>query len=1047
MLSLPPISEESLQCLSLAALFEGRFSLDWIVELSGYRPSRVLVVLERKTHKGWIEKLQDGFFIFKDEKIKEALQENLIQLEKNDLHLKIAKLLIRELPDCNESQEIISQHLFKTPLDLDHCRLLLKAADKARQNRFFKKALSCYKKILDDIYRLSGMESDLLYIETTLKFVRIAMARENCTMVSNVVEKAVVKADKHDMKKDLFLLKMHLAKNDFLQARFSQSKVHTEEAWSIIKEMDIDQRFMLSVTAFRIFSYFWQGKIIEAIHTYEEAGNPIEQFPMEDHSILAAATVGYCYALSGQVSQGLGMLHAIQKHCVAKGDLILAGDIEVTIAGMMLQLHRPDEAIAHLENYKPDDCDNDWNSMRAKVILFLSYFLKGKNKIAVKHFKNWLGRVFEIDVTLSVNVYWLEFCKCIEEGKIPRFGNISLEDEVRKFEDCGNVQVKGTAWRYRAYLQERESQSHERILESLRISAKYLQESGDVFQLCRTYLELSRIYTLMGNMEASQELMEKISEMLGNSNPDFIPRDLLWCVKKIPWSWESLCDELLKLGQDISTTRDKKQLLQIILSTSNRITGAERGAIFKIEKNDKMQLTASKNITPTDINHQSFKHVSEMLDQVAKTRKGTITKVEDSSKHKGQEHILAQIAVPMIVRNRIVGVLYHDNTHYMNSFNEPDLKLLSGFATQAAIAIDHAEAYEEIQRLNQKLSQEKQYYREQSFKNPEFDEIIGANIGILEVLNTINRVAETDTTVLILGETGVGKDLVARAIHRHSKRNSHPFIKVPCNALPDTLMSSELFGHERGAFTGSIQRRIGRFELADSGTIFLDEIGELHLDVQTQLLQVLQSKEFERVGGSETIKSDFRLIAATNCNLTEAVKKQKFRSDLFYRLNVFPIHVPPLRERKDDIPALSYYFLKKFSARMGKKFDGISQGDMEKLKKYDWPGNIRELESIIQRATVLSQNNNFRISELSNDVLETDRSRPTLTLEENERMHILQTLKRTGWRVRGKGGAAELLNMHYSTLFFRMKKLGIQRSAEIITRRMPKKEINTAQSF
>jgi transcriptional regulator with GAF, ATPase, and Fis domain len=385
----------------------------------------------------------------------------------------------------------------------------------------------------------------------------------------------------------------------------------------------------------------------------------------------------------------------------------------------------------------------------------------------------------------------------------------------------------------------------------------------------------------------------------------------------------------------------------------------------------------------------------------------------------------------MIVRNKVVGVLYHDNTHYANSFSDADLKLLSAFASQAAIALDHAEAYAEIQRLNQKLNEEKQYYKEQSVQNINSNDLIGKSSKIMEVLNKINQVADTETTVLILGETGVGKGLVAKALHLHSKRNNHPFIKVLCNALPDSLICSELFGHEKGAFTGSVQRRIGRFELADGGTIFLDEIGDLQLDVQAQLLQVLQSKEFERVGGSETIKSNFRLITATNRDLADAVKNQRFRSDLYYRLNVFPIYVPPLRDRKEDIPILVYHFLKTFSNRMGKIINGIPKREMEKMMQYDWPGNVRELESIIERGTVLSQQGHFRLPELNTASLELHPSTTTMTHEENERLHILQTLKKTGWKVRGKGGAAEILDIHYSTLFFRMKKLGIQRPPDV----------------
>jgi transcriptional regulator with GAF, ATPase, and Fis domain len=1048
MKSLLSFPQEYNLCLSLTAFFEINFCLDWIVELTGNKPSRVLAVLDEGTQQGWIEKLQDGFFAFKDLKIKQALQEHLTLTEKQNLHRQIAELLIRELPDNPESAEVIASHLFNVPLDLDGCRLLLRSADTARHNRLFTKALSCYEKVIDDISVIGGSTADLLYIKAILKYARFAIARQNCEKVISILQEAIIRAKKHEMKRELFLLTMHMAKNDFLQSRYFSAQTHFDEGWAIIKNIDIDPRFMLSANAFHIFSYFWQGYLNQAIRTYEKSESAIETFPMEENPILAAAAVGSCYARSGQVTQGLGMLHALRKHCLEKGDLFLAGDIEVTISGIMIELRRPDEAIAYLENYKAGDCENDWNVIRAKAVLFFAYFLKGKKKEAMRHFNNWIERVKEIDVTIILNVFWFEVCKAMDEGKFPRLGGILLEDEVRRFEECGNILMKGTAYRYRAFIQERENQSHEKIIESLALSVKFLSESGHIFELCRTYLKLLQLHTLIGNAKTAHDLELKISEILGATNLDFVPRDLQWFVKKKPRDWQSLSDELIKLSQDISVTRDKKQLQQIILSTANRLTGAERGAIFSIGKHDnapKILLTASKNITSVDINQQSFKPVMKMVEEVAASRKGRITKISTQAplSYDGNEHILSQIAVPMVVRSRVVGVLYHDNTHYVNSFQEADLKLLSGFASQAAIALDHAEAYEEIQRLNQKLNEEKQYYKEQAVANIHSDDILGVSPLIMEVLNKINQVANTDTTVLILGETGVGKDLVARALHLHSKRANQPFIKVLCNALPESLIPSELFGHEKGAFTGSVQRRIGRFELADGGTIFLDEIGDLQLDVQTRLLQVLQSKEFERVGGSETIRSDFRLITATNRDLADAVKNQKFRSDLYYRLNVFPIYVPPLRDRKDDIPLLVCYFIKNFSARMGKTFDGIPKKEMEKLMQYNWPGNIRELEGIIERATVLSQNHNFRVPELGTEKQEVTQSKSDLTLEENERSHILQTLKKAGWKVRGEGGAAELLNVHYSTLFFRMKKLGIQRPPELSQnkrkRSLPKK--------
>jgi transcriptional regulator with GAF, ATPase, and Fis domain len=363
----------------------------------------------------------------------------------------------------------------------------------------------------------------------------------------------------------------------------------------------------------------------------------------------------------------------------------------------------------------------------------------------------------------------------------------------------------------------------------------------------------------------------------------------------------------------------------------------------------------------------------------------------------------------------------------MSAFAEADLGLLAYFGALAGFALDNARAYEEIQRLNQKLNEEKKYYEEQHQQSIHFESIIGESPAIRSVLNQVAQVASTESTVLIVGETGVGKELVARATHNHSARHSKPFIRVHCSSLPESLIPSELFGHEKGAFTGATHRRIGRFELADGGTLFLDEIGDLPLEIQVRLLRVLQSREFERVGGSETLHSDFRLIAATNRNLEQLIQEGKFRDDLYYRINVFPIYVPSLRERIEDIPLLAYYFLKNYSRKMGKNFEKIPEGEMEKLLRYDWPGNVRELENIIERGAILSTPPDFQVPELHLRNPGVANPKNAVTLKENERGHILWALQRTGWKVRGSGGAAELLEIHPSTLEFRIKKLAIQR--------------------
>jgi formate hydrogenlyase transcriptional activator len=326
-----------------------------------------------------------------------------------------------------------------------------------------------------------------------------------------------------------------------------------------------------------------------------------------------------------------------------------------------------------------------------------------------------------------------------------------------------------------------------------------------------------------------------------------------------------------------------------------------------------------------------------------------------------------------------------------------------------------------------RLKAQNLYLREEIKDEHNFEEIVGNSPVLASTLTQLSQVAPTDATVLIIGETGTGKELLARAIHSASKRNDKPLIKVNCAALPEGLVESELFGHEKGAFTGAIARRIGRFELAEGGTLFLDEIGELPLEAQAKLLRVLQEREFERVGGTTVIKANVRIIAATNRQLAQAVKARTFREDLYFRLNVFPLTVPPLRERRDDIPLLVQFIVSKYAGRLGKKFTSISAASLKRLQEYTWPGNIRELENILERAIILSPE---PVLEVAADQLSMPASSPTgdsVSLEDVEKKHILAMLEQCGWVIEGTKGAAQQLQMHPNTLRSRMKKLGIKR--------------------
>jgi formate hydrogenlyase transcriptional activator len=406
---------------------------------------------------------------------------------------------------------------------------------------------------------------------------------------------------------------------------------------------------------------------------------------------------------------------------------------------------------------------------------------------------------------------------------------------------------------------------------------------------------------------------------------------------------------------------------------------------------------------------------------VVRTRAGFVSDWSTPMAH--AEALESGCALPLISRGRTLGVLTL-GSRVENSVSTEDVDFLLQAAGQVAIAIENALAYREIAELKDKLAQEKLYLEDEIRGEMDFEGIVGQSSALRHVLNLVETVAPSDSTVLLLGETGTGKELIARAIHERSRRKERTFVKLNCAAIPTGLLESELFGHERGAFTGAIAQKTGRLELADQGSLFLDEVGDIPIEIQPKLLRALQEREFERLGSNRTKKVDVRLVAATHRDLEKMMENREFRSDLYYRLNVFPIRIPPLRERPEDIPLLARYFIQKHGRRMNKKIESIPAAAMRKLSSWHWPGNIRELENFIERSVILTHGTALQapIGELSNN----GRTTPVAgTREANERDEAVRVLKITNGRVAGPNGAAARMGVKRTTLISRMKKLGI----------------------
>jgi formate hydrogenlyase transcriptional activator len=504
---------------------------------------------------------------------------------------------------------------------------------------------------------------------------------------------------------------------------------------------------------------------------------------------------------------------------------------------------------------------------------------------------------------------------------------------------------------------------------------------------------------------------------------------------------------LLELTNHVVSNLELRDLLRAVVASTRRIMGCD-GVGICLPDTDNTHLRVYALDFPfkdDSIQEESLIRMDEAFGgAVFRTGKLWCGSVQEARRLGMKDTARAEVGrvgvLPIVSRGRVLGLLYVVK-YQDNAFSNDDTEFLTQIANQVAIAVENALAFGEIRELKDQLSKEKLYLEDEIRTEMNFAQIIGNSASLRRVLKQVEIVAPTDSTVLIYGETGTGKELIARGIHDLSPRRAKPFVKLNCAAIPTGLLESELFGHEKGAFTGAIAQRIGRFEVADSGTIFLDEVGEIPLELQTKLLRVLQEREFERLGSSRTLRTDARLIAATNRDLEAMVGEQKFRSDLFFRLNVFPVHVPPLRERQGDIPLLVRHFTQQFSTRMKKVMETIPSAAMDALSRYHWPGNIRELQNVIERAVIISTGPalSIDVSDLkfpkAGPPVETSTS-PKLTngalhnvLEEMERQQILKALKQSNWVVAGPNGAAAHLGMKRSTLQLRMHKLGIARGS------------------
>ncbi|MGV8056695.1 MAG: sigma 54-interacting transcriptional regulator [Smithellaceae bacterium] len=945
--------------------------------------------------------------------------------------------LAREFPENEENTLFISRQCLMSGLQEEDLEIILRAALIEENKHRILDALKLYDSMLDffegithEVTTISEKTWRIMIKAVTrrasLSFFHPSFQKENRYLLT-----ALNIAKKLDDIRSQALVELLIGQHYWMSIQYDQAAQHFDNGWKIITQIEDEELYKQGLKV-RGLIYAVKGQYIEAIEAYEQSLGEIESTDDNDFSFFAALNLTLSYSQVGMPQRGLGICERIQNHSKKNANwplltFSLLGTGMIFLDIMQLKNSRSyfNEALDLAKREGIPMAEFLAGIGLSNIECQEGNYDKGAELFKVSHQIRKSSISYSVHFHPIIPTAYLLYSKGaihLSEYK-PRmdFLNQLKKEEVSKL-------AYVILQRLKIGLPENQEPITEKIAKFFELE-RSAGQMGASFELARIRVELARLFSQNCEREKAEDYAQKAYNFFEPFARNCFPADLQHLIPENKTNKnERLFDLVIEMGDALDDHENLERLLTNSITSISRLTGAERAALFIKDKNaSNPKMIASRNFLKEEIQEESFQKPLSAIHSAITSNDSKIIQYDTNNPDSPDPRQV--IVTPLRSGKRIIGALYQESRFFSFKTNPDDIKLLSALASQIGVAIDRAQAYDEIARLNNKLIQENLYYLEEKEEFRSFGEIIGTSSNVRNLHHLIQRVAPTSSTVLIYGETGVGKELVARAIHRESLRSNHPFIRVNCAALPDTLIDSELFGHEKGAFTGAIKTREGRFELANLGTIFLDEVSELPLSTQSRLLRILQEKEFQRVGGTKILHSDFRLLTATNKDLQGEVANGKFREDLFYRLNVFPIHVPPLRERKEDIPLLAVHFLKLYCSQSNRNYRGIQEAEMENLKHYSWPGNIRELSNVIERA-VISDNSKISFPELQGmEIRKTpiqNRNTNLSNLADDEEKRIVEALKKTNGKVSGKNSAAALLGMSRSALNRRLKKLNIK---------------------
>ena len=1045
------INQNQWDFMALLMAFNEPVSLKIAEKLSPLSPQEFITLLGQK-NSGWIEEIYDGHYTLK-KNLPEKITEKLIHINTPEKISLVMERLQRLELDKQLDQKLIQHLRKKSILDEDVFEYEIDLARKAVKKKDIEGAIKTLLTFVRHLFKApAGPEQGALFVAAVMDLIPLLYHTnpyDDCSQYEKILKKASEVANNIGDKRSCTMLNLYMG---WIYYHYN----HQTEALDMLslglKEAEAlgDKDILERSAPYLGMYYYIQGMFKDALPHLDRAMKNIESERgkiLIGEEVFVTSMMGLALAMLGRLHDAIGFFSYHWRRANTSSNLNKAVTYRAMLGAMLLITKKYKAAVFHLEEAckEAKHVNNRQIHHIAKGSLIYIHFINGRLDMARDMIAPTLSLAFSGEMIHQyVSSHYLEMLFEFERLGITPHPRVNFNNVITNVMTLPNVHIKGIAMRLLAKKALLENKSTSKIQSYLDESETCLSQSGNTVELAKTLIEKARLKITNGEHHQADSLLREAVDGFGDYTDAFFPKDLKAMVQnkeavdEPAYCLKFFIDRFLSVSNDMLSEEDSEEMLNRLLTFTNRLFGTERGALFMLTAKSEPRMAASYNFSKADLSSPEYKPVLKDISKCFRTRKPIIKTKKQNGKAFSIEQIQGFICIPVHAEGLMKGVLYHDSIYLDNYLKiispwliPPLIRQITGYVKQNML-------YNTLKKERDQLLIEMRRHVEKPYDEIQF----GCPI-MTSLVSQIDTVAALDTTVLIYGETGVGKELFARRIHQMGQRRSANFEIVDLTAIPENLLESELFGYEKGAFTGADRQKQGRFELAHNGTLFLDEIGEIPLSFQVKLLRVLQEKSFVRIGGSKQIVSDFRLIASTNRNLEKEVAEGRFRQDLYFRLNVIPIKIPPLRERGDDIVLLARFFLNKYAAKHNLKKIELTAEDKDRLTQYSWPGNVRELENIIERTVILSKPGKKILGII--DMLGESSSEPDArrfleastkdksladypTLDDIQRQYIRLILEKTGGKKYGPSGAAKVLGLKRTTLHERMKRLGIRQS-------------------